>query len=117
MGPEPRSEEHINEFAKSVASYVADPRIKSIVVSDGPNVLLKVSFPADAPPRISALAFDAINCIRSSLDHCVFDAARIVGGKPSPKYTKFPHGKTKTDAENDLIRKKAEVPAVLHPLL
>jgi len=40
-----------------------------------------------------------------------------LGGKPSPKFTKFPFGKTKKNASDDLGRKKSEVPIELQKFL
>lgn len=69
------------------------------------------------PIELSAITFDILNCLRSSLDHCVFDSSVILGGRPKPEYTKFPFGKTKAAALQDLPRKRAEVPEIIRPYL
>src|SRR5581483_2693 len=74
-----------------------------------------------APPSIeephlegSALVFECIGYIRSSLDHAVYDASIMLGDKDDPN-TKFPFGKDMADVANRL--KKSQVPAALHPII
>ena len=69
------------------------------------------------PPELAVFTFEIVNCLRSALDHAVFDASEALGGKPKPKYTKFPCGKTARDAADDLPRKRAEVPESIRPYL
>jgi hypothetical protein len=41
---------------------------------------------------MSAITFDLINCLRSSLDHAVYDGTAILAEKAAPENTKFPFG-------------------------
>ena len=80
-------------------------------------ILMKARIRRPIPGELSAIAFDIVNELRSSLDHVVFDSAVLLGGDPSPKYTKFPFGKSPEQAENDLRRQHSEVPESLWPFL
>ena len=57
------------------------------------------------PPIMSAITFDLINCLRSSLDHTVYDATALISGNATPANTKFPFGKD--EAGNRSGRAKA----------
>jgi len=78
---------------------------------------VRFRFKTGIPIEYSVVLFEIIQCLRSSLDHATFDASRVLGGKPKPKSTKFPFGKTKRAAEADLPRKRAEVPDSIRPFL
>ncbi|WP_147373324.1 hypothetical protein [Henriciella mobilis] len=84
---------------------------------DTGHILFKAKIIESPPLSMVPIAFDVLGALRSSLDHVVYDASKRLGGKPRPKYTKFPFGKTKGGAKNDLGRKRSEVPAALHPYL
>lgn len=83
-----------------------------------PGQVLYIAKIVSTPPiELAPVAFDVLHALRSSLDHVVFDASRWLGGNPRPKFTKFPFGKTKQDAIDDLGRKKSEVPLALRAYL
>jgi hypothetical protein len=84
---------------------------------DSGDILFKAPKIEDPPLYASGIVFDCVNCLRSSLDHAVFDASVVLGGHPKPKYTKFPFGRTADDAGSDLARKRAEVPESIRPFL
>lgn len=77
----------------------------------------KLRLTVEPPAIVAAIAFDALNCLRSALDHAVYEASVELGAKPKPKYTKFPFGDDAAAAAADLPRKRAEVPDSIRPLL
>jgi hypothetical protein len=81
------------------------------------DILIKAPRIKNPPIVGSGIVFDVVNCLRSSLDHAVFDASVVLGGSPKPKRTKFPFGLTAEEAANDLPRKRAEVPECIRPHL
>ncbi len=114
-----RAGEHLDQFNHLERVFVAKnpyTRFREIDPDTGEHVFkVRASEPSH---KLSAIAFDIVNCIRSSLDHAVFDSARMIGGNPVPKYTKFPFGKTADDAARDLNRyKDSEVPQAIRPFL
>lgn len=111
-----RALEHFNQFnhvergllAKKPYSFFADidPQTR--------QTRCKVKVSTDLGTKLPVIAFDIVNCLRSSLDHAVFDSARGLGGNPNPAGTKFPFGKTSADAAKDLNRYKAnDVPLAI----
>lgn len=114
-----RAREHLDQFNHLEGIFVAKnpyTHFSQIDPDTGEHVFkVKATEPTK---KLSVIAFDIINCIRSALDHAVFDSARVIGGKPHPKYTKFPFGKTADDAARDLSRyKDGEVPEAIRPYL
>jgi hypothetical protein len=114
-----RAREHLDQFKHLERIFIAKNPYTRFSETD-PNTgerLFKVK-PGLPSQKLSAIAFDIVNCLRSSLDHTAFDSARVVGGEPNPKYTKFPFGKTEGDAAKDLDRyKDSEVPKSIRPFL
>lgn len=114
-----RANKHLTEFEiKELIFIDAKPysRFHDIDPETG-ETRLRARLVKPLPPELPAIAFDILNCLRSALDHAVFDSARELGATPKPKFTKFPFGKTPKDAENDLSRKNAEVPDSIRPFL
>jgi hypothetical protein len=114
-----RAQQHITEFDAWLLAYRNGNPYEVFhdydVASDKTTHKARVTKP---PPGILAgIAFDCVNCLRSSLDHAVFDASKALSGNPSPKYTKFPFGIDAASAANDLRRKHSQVPECLHPFL
>ncbi|WP_033927149.1 hypothetical protein [Sphingomonas sp. 35-24ZXX] len=114
-----RAREHLDQFNHLERIFVSEnpyTRFREIDPNTGEH-LLKVK--AGQPSvKLSAIAFDIVNCVRSALDHIVYDSARMVGGNPKPKDTKFPFGKTADAAAANLGRyKDSEVPDAIRPYL
>jgi hypothetical protein len=112
-----RARKHVDEF-EAAEKWFTDGKPYKLINKIDPQsgaifMVAKVTKPI--PAELSAIAFDAVNCLRSALDHAVFDSAERLGGKPKPKYTKFPFGLTADDAANDLPRKHSEVPESIRP--
>jgi len=107
-----RAKSHLAELEAAVAAFSKQKPYTKFIEKNHKTgrTLHKARFDREPPPELAAIIFDAVNCLRSSLDHAVFDAARSLGKKPKPKYTKFPFGPTKADASKDLKRKTSEVP-------
>lgn len=115
-----RALEHFNQFqhvergilAKKPYSFFTD------IDPETGETRCKVKVVTDLGDKLPVIAFDIVNCLRSSLDHAVYDSARALGGNPKPSGTKFPFGKTAADARADLDRYKGnEVPVAIRPFL
>lgn len=114
-----RSRFHLRNFEVKEGSYFDRKPYVMTQEDDSQrnSKFFKFKFTRPIPVELSVVAFDAINCIRSALDHAVFDAAVQVSGRPDPKATKFPFGNDAASAEKDLQRKHSEIPESLVPLL
>lgn len=78
----------------------------------------KVRVQRDVPLDFGCMAFDALNSLRSALDHAVFAATVILTGDPNPTKTKFPFADTEDWlVESELKRGARDVPTDLHPYL
>jgi hypothetical protein len=84
---------------------------------DAKLTLHKLRITQPIPILLPVLVFDCVNALRSALDHAVYDATVILTGDASPKYTKFPSGKTAEDAKKDIARKNGQVPPELGDFL
>lgn len=107
-----RAIKHLNELTKIEDEYNSS---NPYTVFTTPPIgaapgYLKVRVNQRFPTGSAAVVFDIVNCLRSALDHAVYDAAVELGNNPAPKNTKFPFGRTKEAASTDLNRKKAEIP-------
>ncbi len=114
-----RAKTHIAEFEALEKRFVESKPYRQFIENDPENgdILHKASITADMPEFLPVILFDALNCMRSSLDHAVFDSSIVLTGRANPKYTKFPFGGTKEQAANELKRKHSEVPECMHPFL
>lgn len=114
-----RAHQHITEFDAWLLAYRNQNPYKIVSEHDtgSDKTLYKVRVTEPPPLILPGTAFDAVNCMRSALDHAVFDASSSLGGNPRPKYTKFPFGKDAGSAAKDLDRKYSEVPPSLRPFL
>jgi len=114
-----RAYQHITEFDAWVLAYRNQKPYK-ITRENNPasgKTTHKARVVEQPPLILPGIAFDAVNCMRSALDHAVFDASVKLGGSPRPKYTKFPFGNDAGSAAKDLNRKYSEVPDTLRPFL
>jgi hypothetical protein len=115
-----RARHHTAEFAAAETQYLAeegaftlDTDLDLLTGDD----LRKVRFNSDVPLEIACIAFDAINALRSALDHAVFSATSIVTGGAEPEQTKFPFGLTRANAEKQFQEGARDVPTKLRPLI
>lgn len=115
-----RAHEHLNQFnhvengfrAKNPYSFFSD------IDPDTGETRCKVKVAGDIGNKMPVIAFDIVNCLRSALDHVVYDSARELGGKPVGRNTKFPFGDTAKRAEDELNSYKAsEVPKSIRPCI
>lgn len=114
-----RAREHFDQFDEMQCRFItAKPqRIFAEKDRDTAKVMLKVE-PPTMDGRLLVIVFDIVNCLRSALDHAVYDSARVLGGSPKPSNTKFPFGKDLREATENLDRHKAsEVPLAIRPFL
>tara|TARA_Y100001001_G_C7926429_1_gene280577 strand:+ start:63 stop:833 length:771 start_codon:yes stop_codon:yes gene_type:complete len=105
------------ETAEQVFNEQRPYRLFTDKDSDTGHILFKAKITESPPYSMVPIASEILGALRSSLDHVVYDASKRLGGKPRPKYTKFPFGKSKSGAKGDLGRKRSEVPDSLHPYL
>jgi hypothetical protein len=107
-----RAEAHLSEFKGLSGEYNESHPYTKFTEVDAKTrrQLFKAKITTPPPEMLSVIAYDIFQCLRSSLDHAVYDAARKIGGSPRPQSTKFPFGKHKADAEKDGKRKRSEVP-------
>ena len=116
-----RAHKDIREFEEVEAEYV-DPtndayRFLGNIDPQTGNKTFKALLVKPIPPALSVIAFDIVNCLRSALDHAVFDSAAELGGSPNIKSTKFPFGRDLAKARDDFRGKGREVPKSIHPKL
>ncbi|OYU78088.1 MAG: hypothetical protein CFE32_03155 [Alphaproteobacteria bacterium PA3] len=115
-----RARDHIKFFDHVEQSTIRQIQPRHLTGTDPQNgdILHKLKIEFETPKILTAISFDIINCLRSALDHAVYDAARIMGADPKPEYTKFPMGRTFDDVKNDIERFKAkDIPLALRPIL
>jgi hypothetical protein len=91
-------------------------RFFTVPTIDGQN-LFKVQVTTDPPPELACIAFDAINCLRSSLDHAVFASTCVLTGHENPNSTKFPFADKADDLAGEWSRGASGVPKDLRPFL
>jgi len=114
-----RAAAHLAEFRTWYAIYLNSKPGEFVCEQDEETGLFhfKYRIVRQPPPMMGAITYDIVSCLRSALDHAVFDASVELGGNPRPKYTKFPFGQNAKEAADDLIRKRAEVPESIRPTL
>lgn len=113
-----RAAHHLDELETFERVYTSQQPFRHFQERDiNGDILFKAALTKLPPGSLSAIAFDAINCLRSALDHAVFDASVRIGGNPQPKFTKFPFGSDYNEALRDFSRKKAEVPEPIRPFI
>ncbi|MGD9540643.1 hypothetical protein [Methylocystis sp.] len=101
-----RAQAHIREFSHKAHSQFLDRKPYLRASEMNPHTreqLLKLRFTKEIPPELPCIAFDAINCLRSALDHSVYDASRVIK-QADVRFTKFPVGKTRDEAENEFSK-------------
>lgn len=79
--------------------------------------LVKVRFAKPLSVKIPCITFDAINCLRSTLDYAVFDASALIRAEENPDSTKFPFADTFSDLKAEFKRGAKGVPTDLHDFL
>lgn len=107
-----RANYHIDEFESGAKAFVGKNPY-TLIDDYNPDTGLidcKIRVTQEIPDYLAIDAFEIVNALRSCLDHAVYDAVIIMTGNASPKYTKFPFGKTKEDVERDLQRKNSQIP-------
>jgi hypothetical protein len=114
-----RAQDHLEEFREWEMRLIDKYRKAAFFASDPEtgDILLKCPPIKNPPLAGSGIVFDCVNCLRSSLDHAVFDASILLGGDPKPRNTKFPFGGTAEQAAANLDNEEAEVPEILRPHL
>lgn len=115
-----RAREHFDQFKYVQSSFLARRPYGffSDTDPDTREIRCKVKVNDDLGIKMPVIAFDIVNCLRSSLDHAVYDSARAIEGNPKPSGTKFPFGSTPEDAARNLDRYKGnEIPVAIRPFL
>jgi hypothetical protein len=111
---------HISILGETLNSYFKRPGIYESVIDRNAETgeeLLKVRVDSHGLITAACIAFDAINALRSALDHAVFSAVSVVLGIAEPNSTKFPFGDTYTAAQNEFEGRAKGVPASLRDFL
>lgn len=115
-----RAQEHIDQFNHLENGFLARNPYSYFTDRDPETgqTRYKIKVSQRIGDRLPVIAFDIVNCLRSALDHAVFDSAKAIGGTPKPRDTKFPFGATREQAERNLDRYKgSEVPLEIRPVL
>ncbi len=118
-----RARKHINELEREASIY-ANRKPYSLVVNDDlgrSQGSLKVKVDP-IPVDLGCIAFDAISCMRSAMDHAVFAATKFLANAEfDPKSVKFPFGDSLEGARGQFRRRggrgAANVPHELHDFL
>ena len=101
-----RAAHHINELESEIIRFGREGRRTPFTERDAPtgDILFKLRFD-DRVTHLPCIVFDAVSCLRSSLDHVVYGAAALITALPEPGGTKFPFGDNAKQARNDFVRK------------
>ena len=86
-----RAKKHILDLKEAMSAFM-DSHPYTVVVepdTDGVTKLHKVKLVKPFPEDMSDIACDALDSMRSSLDHAAYGAA-VAGGVASPQYAYFP---------------------------
>lgn len=70
---------------------------------------LKVKLVKEIPDRLSDVAADAIDSLRSALDQAGY-ATAVASGRTNPRSTHFPFGRTVSDLEKQVKNKSSDIP-------
>jgi hypothetical protein len=113
-----RAHKHHQEYYAWENKYAAKYRQSATIATDATTGGMLVKAPLLDEPSLygSVIVFDAISCLRTSLDHAVFDASIMISGKPGPENTKFPFGKDAAAVQKQLTD-RPDIPPALHPKL
>ena len=78
-----RARDHFNQFDELQRAFITnEPQaVFSEADAETGELLAKAHIPS-IDEQMPVIAFDIINCLRSALDHAVFDSARVLGGDP-----------------------------------
>lgn len=112
-----RAKKHAEEFEYILSDFNRKKPYEHFIRKRGVRHLFGIKMNEEIPPSLNVVLFDIVNCLRSSLDHAVYDGSVLMGRHPNPKNTKFPFGETEADAAGDFKRKRAEVPEKLQELI
>lgn len=98
-----RASAHLDELNCKIGQFQA--RRPYRIISSAHPLIPKRSFLKarvdELPPQIPCIVFDAVNCLRSALDHAVYESTLVLSGEKNPNSTKFPFGD-----DLDLVRKE-----------
>lgn len=109
-----RAERHIEELRYQVEMFNR-LRPYQVFLERQPSMgmdFLKATLNAEVPEQIPCIIFDALNCLRSALDHSVYAAVEVWTKSPAGKYIKFPFGDTEEDFERQFKNGAKGVPEV-----
>lgn len=112
-----RSRFHIIELREALASYARSDAVTFIQEELDGTFYLRLKFEQPLPETIPCIIYDAVSCLRSTLDYAVYAATIDLTGAAEVEQTKFPVGDTSADAETELRRGGRNVPPELHDTL
>jgi hypothetical protein len=106
-----RAEEHILDLAAKIKAFLETKPYARIVEpdSDGINQLHKVKLTKLVPLSFADIAADAVNNLRTALDHAGYTTA-LASGKVNARKAYFPFGIDAADLENTIRSQCKDIP-------
>lgn len=115
-----RAKRHLDEMESKSNAFFDDDAYKFVDQRDRANpqaIRHKVKFTKALDPQLFCIAFDAVNCLRSSLDHAVYASARDLTNDDDPDHTKFPFADDAAGSVSQFKRGGSGVPHEIRPHL
>jgi hypothetical protein len=88
-----RAKEHVIDCERKIAAFFALKPHRSVIEADpnGTDKIHKITLTKSVPASVANAGADAVNCLRSVLDHAAY-ASAVASGKVKPRHTYFPFG-------------------------
>lgn len=112
------AKKHIEDLTREVNAFLKEDPYEVFTEphpSKAEHVVYKVRL-RPLPSALAEITGDAVNNLRSALDHAMY-AVAVASGCDSPKNAYFPFSRTAADFENNLRGRCKDVPKEIYPLL
>ncbi len=114
-----RSLEHVDEMEARFNTFLHRDPCKRFVKHDPETNehLHGVQFVEPIPNTVTVVAYDAVNALRSTLDHAVY-ASAVMLGHEDVTTTKFPFGDSADGVKSDAVKRKKNgtIASACHPV-
>jgi hypothetical protein len=115
-----RAKEHITEFDSRWQSFCDQPNLYEPFIDKDPERpgkdIWKLRLNHPFPTTLDEIIGDAVNNLRSALDHACY-AAAVASGNSTPRYAYFPFGKTEPDFEITMKGNSKDVPPAIQTII
>lgn len=106
-----RATKHMHELDKKIHKFFKKKPYEEVIEDDksGKTKLYKIKLTKQIPSGFTDLAVEAIEGLRSALDHATY-ATAILSGKSDPRHTYFPISESETELDNVIKGRCKDVP-------